>query len=275
MVEPQIDGIPVVHQSLVDADTIDVARVQRQRRAVLQFRVDGPAAAAAAARRRDRVVRTRAGRRALAAFAAAARRGATAAAAAGADGASAGTAVRRRVSGVAAARGVAAALASADVVNAAAAAAASATPATGAVPATLHPGYGSHVGAERRLEVLRRWLVIVAGPHGTRHAELVRVDDALLDGRQPRRRRPQLQTVVAGRRPVRRRRRWRVPAVVSLTLRGGRRVLVRARVVRVRLALVPGTAALVVDPRLMMQLVVHVDRIYPAYKRAQLLRCII
>lgn len=48
------------------------------------------------------------------------------------------------------------------------------------------------------------------------------------------------------------------------------RVLVQARVVRVRLALVPGTAALV--PRLMAELVVHVNRIDSVTRRIVLSR---
>lgn len=81
------------------------------------------------------------------------------------------------------------------------------------------------------------------GPDGPRYAVRARVDDALLDRRQPRSRGP---LRAARRRPVR--------------LGGRRRVLVQARVVRVRLAVVSGTAALVPRP---MVLVVHVDRIYP------------
>lgn len=240
MIEPQVDGIPVVHQNFVDANAVAETRVQRQWRLI---RNDGTVAGG----RRVNVVQAHS-------------RIATTATGSGARAARADRAAaeRGRVPGkaataAAAARDIAAA-AAVGATGAAAAGAVAAAPATGAVPAALDPRYAFQV---RGVSVMRT-AVGVTRPHRPRYAVLMHVDDALLDGRQQPWRRPLHRTA---RRSVRRR--WRRP--VPQTLGGRRRTLVQARVVRVRLAVVPGTAALIL-PRLIVvvvhDLVVHVNRIY-------------
>lgn len=238
LVEPQADGVsPVVHRRrLVDALAAETW-VQRQRRLVQAVHISGRVDGRGAGWQDARVVRTRAGT--VAATAPAAR---NSTGAAGADGA----AVRGRVPGIAAGHCVSRTVAPA--------------PAPGAMCAALHTRYALQVGRVRcRRPVLLR-AAAVPGPHRPRYAVLVHVDDALFDGRQPRRWRPQLHAT-ADRRPVRwRRRRRRRPPTIPQALGRRRRVFVQARMVRVWLAFVPGTAALVV-PRPMLELVVHVNRI--------------
>lgn len=240
MVEPRVDALPVVHQSFVHADAVAETRVERERRPV---GLDGRRAG----RRGARVVRTRTGGAA-----------ATGAGGAGAEGGAASRpAVRGRVTGVAAAVVVRAA----DQVALA--------PRT--VPAALDPRYALVRESAADADAVPVRPVVVAGPHGHRYAVLVRVDDALLDGRQPRRRGP---VKTAGRR--RRRRRARAP--VAQTLGRRRRALVHARrVVRVRLTVVPGTAALVARPMVHVVLVVHVNWIYSAKQAVGtvIIQCII
>lgn len=252
MVEPQVDRVPVVVQGGL-ADAAVETRVERRVQRRLQA-VGGPAGPGAG-RRGVRVVRTRSG-------AASADGGATGAAV-GAHGAGRRTAVRGRVRrGITAAaprphpRRLAAVIvragaATADAAAAAAAgggaaaaggavsAAAPAPRAVTAAPSARYPLRRPRVGVRRRRRV---YAAVVAGPDGPRYAVRAHVDDALLDGRQPRRRGP---LRAARGRPVR--------------FGGRRRVLVQARVVRVRLTVVPGAAALVPRP---MVLVVHVDRVY-------------
>lgn len=243
MIEPQVDGIPVVHQNFVDANAVAETRVQRQWRLIGNDRtVDGG--------RRVDVVQAHS-RVPAAATGGGAR-------AAGADRAAAerGRVPGKAATAAAAARDIATAAAAAAVgaTGAAAAGAVAAAPATGAVPAALDPRYAFQV---RGVSVVRT-AVGVTRPHRPRYAVLMHIDDALLDGRQQPWRRPLHRTA---RRSVRRR--WRRP--VPQRLGGRRRTLVQARVVRVRLAVVPGTAALVL-PRLIVvvvhDLVVHVNRIY-------------
>lgn len=163
LVEPQVDGIPVVRQSFFDA-TVET-RVQRQRRLV---GLDGRRAG-----RRDRVVRTET------TGAVADTTTGTGAGAARAYRAAGGSAVRGRVSGIT----VASAAATADFAVAPAATAAVAVapaPAPGAVPAAFHPRYALRIGGGDRIPV-RPQRVVAPRPHGPRYAVLVYVDDALLD----------------------------------------------------------------------------------------------
>lgn len=156
----------------MDGDPITETRVQHQRRLQVQVPVgvDGPGAW-------DGVVRTRA------ATATAAR---GSAGTVGADGSSGRSAVRRRVSGIAASRR--------HTVASAAAVAAAAAPAPGAVSTTLDAWDAPHVGrsksesTQRVVVVVIVVVVVMPGPHRSRYAVLVHVDDALFDGRQPRRR---------------------------------------------------------------------------------------
>lgn len=240
MIEPQVDGIPVVHQNFVDANAVAETRVQRQ------WRLIGNDRTVSGGRRVD-VVQAHSGVTTAATG--------SGARAAGADRAAA---ERGRVSGKAATAAAAArdiAAAAVGATGAAAAGAVTAAPATGAVSATLDPRYAFQVCGES----VMRTAVGVTRPHRPRYAVLMHIDDALLDGRQQPWRRPLHRTA---RRPVRRR--WSRP--VPQRLGGRRRTLVQARVVRVRLAVVPGTAALILIPRLIVvvvhDLVVHVNRIY-------------
>jgi len=199
LIEPQVHGIPVVHQNFVDANAVAETRVQRQ------WRLIGNDRTVAGGRRVD-VVQTQSCVAAAAATGGGAR-------AAGADGA---TAERRRVPGKAAA--VARNLATAvGATGAGAAGAVAAAPATGAVPAALDSRYAIRVRG-----VTVQAAVRVTRPHRPRYAVLMHIDDALLDGRQqPRRRRPLHRTA---RRSVRRRRRRSVPQALG----GRRRTFVQA-----------------------------------------------
>lgn len=265
MVEPQVDGVPVVVQGgLVHAAAAET-RVERvQRRLQVVGGTDGPGTGR---RRGVRVVRTRA--RAVSATVApapdraAAADGGGAGAAVGAYGAGRRTAVRGRVRGITATAprrrlSTMIVCAVAAAAGAAAGAVSAAAPAPCAVPTA--PGARYAIRRRRRRRVVRRGVrphrpcsvhrrrvyaavvAVVAGPNGPRYAVRAHVDDAFLDGRQPRRRGP--LCAARGR---------------SVRFGGRRRVLVQARVVRVRLTVVTGTAALVPRP---MVLVVHVDRIY-------------
>lgn len=193
MVEPQVDGVPVVVQGgLVDATAeTRVERVQRRLQAVVRG-TDGPGTGKSWVR----VVRTTA--RAVPAAvapapyraAAAAAGGSGAGAAVGAYGAGRRPVVRGRVRRITAA----ASHVTVVIVSAAAAAAATAPGAVSAaatapraVPAAPRVWYALrhrrpcpvHIGVRRRRR--RRHRAYVAGPNWPRYAVRAYVDDALLD----------------------------------------------------------------------------------------------